>query len=153
MLSKRWDLWELSENSIIGKPFNGTNGELYIPINNAIFSFRGGKENKDYTWVSKQITMGEDSSLKVFNRIKLNSIENNVNLGGAYMESSDRLIMATNKGLIPTNNIVYSSKDNGHSQYKISGSNKKGRWLQFKLENMVEEVDSIGIVYKKKSIK
>ena len=37
--------------------------------------------------------------------------------------------------------------------YKISGSNKKGRWLQFKAENMREAIDSIGILYRRKETK
>jgi len=153
VLYKRWDLWELSENSMIGKPFHGDDGSIYIPINNAIFKHRGGSEKRDYTWVSKKITAGEDSVVKVFNRIKLNAISNNVNLGGSNMESSDRLLLATNEGTIASSDVSYTSKDSNHSEYKISSSNKRGRWLQFKLENMTEDLDSVGIIFRKKAVK
>ena len=97
--------------------------------------------------------MGQDSIVKVFNRIKLNSVSNNVNLGGSYMESSDRLLLATNEGLISSSDMTYTSKDSNNSEYKISSSNKRGRWLQFKLENMTEDLDSIGLIFRRKSIK
>ena len=69
------------------------------------------------------------------------------------MESSDRLLLATNEGTIASSDISYTSKDSNHSEYKISSSNKRGRWLQFKLENMTEDLDSVGIIFRKKAVK
>ena len=96
------------------------------------------------------MNIGEDSVMKVFNKIKLNGIEDNINLGGDYAYSSDRLLVSTNTGLISTGNLTYVASSTGHSEYKISGSNKKGRWIQFKLENMTESVDSIGVLFRRK---
>ena len=39
------------------------------------------------------------------------------------------------------------------TEYKIKSSNKKGRWVQLKLEDMTSPVESIGIVYRRKSTK
>ena len=52
-----------------------------------------------------------------------------------------------------TSDVTYSSSDNDHSTYKLSGSNRKGRWMQFKLEDMTEPIDSIGIIYRLRAVK
>lgn len=150
---KRWDLWELSEDSEIGSPFTGDRGEIYYPINNSVFELRGGSLNRDYTWISKKITLGEPSITKVFNKLKLNGITKDVNLNGSYIESSDRLLIVSSTGTLATGDITSSVQTSGDIDYKLSGSNKKGRWLQFKLENMTEAIDSIGILYRRKSTK
>ena len=150
---KRWDLWELSDNSEIGSPFLGEKGEIYYPIDNGVYEFKGGSSKRDYTWISKKLTMGEDSITKVYTKIKLNGATANVNLEGSYIDSSDRLIIKTSNGDISTSDITYSSPSSGFSEYKISGRNKKGRWIQFKAENMTEPIDSFGIIFRRKSTK
>ena len=97
--------------------------------------------------------MGEDSITKVYTKIKLNGTTSNVNLGGSYIDSSDKLIVKTSTGDISTSDINYSTPASGFSEYKISGTNKKGRWLQFKVENMTEPMDSFGIIFRRKSTK
>ena len=148
-----WNLWELAEDSEIGKPFNGDNGEVLIPINNAIYENRGGASKKDYTWVSKKLAMDEDSIMKVFNKIKLNGLSEDLNLGGSYLESSDRLLVVTSTGSLSSSDVTYSKTATESSDYKLSGSNKKGRWVQLKLENIKEDIDSIGIIFRRKSTK
>jgi len=150
---KRWDLWELAEDSEVGKPFTGESGEILIPINNAIYENRGGITKRDWTWVSKKLTMNEDSIMKVFNKIKINGLSNDLNLGGSYIESSDRLFIVTSTGNVDSNDITYAQANVESSDYKLSGSNKKGRWMQFKIENVKEDVDSIGIIFRRKSTK
>lgn len=150
---KRWDLWELAEDSEVGKPFTGESGEILIPINNAIYENRGGITKRDWTWVSKKLTMNEDSIMKVFNKVKINGLSNDLNLGGSYIESSDRLFIVTSTGNVDSNNITYAQANIESSDYKLSGSNKKGRWMQFKIENVKEDVDSIGIIFRRKSTK
>jgi len=149
----RWDLWKLSDTEKIGKPFLGKDGEVYMNIGSNIYEHKGGSIKKLYTWVSKKITMKEDSSLKVFNKIKINGIESDLNLGGSNKDSSDKLLIATNTGALTTSEKVYTTKDTGHSSYKLSGSNKTGRWLQFKLENMNTPLDSIGFIFRKRPAK
>ena len=56
-------------------------------------------------------------------------------------------------GLINTSNLKYVASSTGHSEYKISGSNKKGRWIQFKLEDMTSSLNSVGLLFRRKSIK
>tara|TARA_Y100001963_G_C6781749_1_gene450317 strand:- start:2391 stop:3377 length:987 start_codon:yes stop_codon:yes gene_type:complete len=149
----RWDLWELCENSSVGKPFLASDGEICIPIGGFIYEFRGGSSYRDYTWVSKKITMEEDSIIKVFNKVKLNGIPDNVNLDGDNLAAYNKLLISTSSGAIAKEDVTYKSATNTDSDYGISGSNKKGRWLQLKLENMTEPLDSIGILYRRKSTK
>ena len=149
---KRWDLWEVCSGSLIGKPFLEKNGKVCITIDDTIHEYRGGSSKRDYTWVSKKLTMGEDSIIKVFNKIKLNGITEDLNKGGSYIESSNRLLLLTSEG-IPTSTYSTPSLSSSYqSDYKLSGT-KKGNWLQIKLDSMTEPLDSIGIVYRRKSTK
>ena len=87
------------------------------------------------------------------NKVKLNGITDNLLQGGTYKESSDRLLVKTSAGDIATSDITFSTTSGKHSEYKLKSSNKKGRWAQFKLEDMTSPVDSIGIIYRRKSTK
>jgi len=151
--SQRWDLWELAYNSKIGKPFTGKKGEVYWPIDNMIYENLGGGTARDYTWISKKITAGEDSITKVFNKVKINGLSKNINLGGSFVESSDKLIIKTSTGDIASADVTYSSDSASDSVYKIKGTNKKGRWLQFKVENVRDNIDSFGIILRRKGTK
>ena len=150
---KRWDLWELSEDSIVGKPFLGENGELYIPVDESIYEYSGGNVNRDFTWVSKRLSMDEDSVGKVFNKIKTNGLSTNLNGTSVFKESSQRLIVSTSSGVITAANTTYSSESSAHSTYRFSGANRKGRWIQFKLEDITEPIDSVGILFRRKGPK
>ena len=149
----RWDLWELDKDSKLGVPFAGNKGQILVPIDNGIYEIRGSGKKMDYTWMSKKIKLEGDSILKVYNKIKINGIEDNINLGGSNAESSDRLLVHTNAGEVDTSDVIYRSKDTGNSTYKLSGQNRKGRWMQFKLEDMTEPIDSIGIIYRLRAVK
>ena len=153
LTKQRWDLWELDKDVEVGSPFIGDKGKPYIPIDSAIYELRGGSTKRDFTWVSKKINMDVDSVLKVFNKVKLNGIETNLTLGGANKESSDRILINTNIGSIDSSDITYTSNSSNQSTYKLSGVNRKGRWMQFKLEDMTEPIDSIGIIYRLKEVK
>tara|TARA_R110000824_G_scaffold137515_1_gene301625 strand:- start:283 stop:8439 length:8157 start_codon:yes stop_codon:yes gene_type:complete len=149
----RWDLWEVSQDASIGVPFIGDKGAVFIPVDNVVYEYRGGSSKRDYTWLSKKLTMEEDSILKVYNKIKINGTTDNLLQGGAYKESSDRLLIKTSTGDISTSNITYKDVTGNHTEYKLKSSNKKGRWVQFKLEDMTSSIDSVGIIYRRKSTK
>ena len=96
--------------------------------------------------------MGEDSIIKVYNKIKLNGITTDLNLGGSTADTKNKLLILTSEG-IPTS--THSNPNLGKSyqaDYKLSGD-KKGNWLQFKLENMTEPLDSVGVIFRRKSTK
>jgi hypothetical protein len=119
----------------------------------------GGSNNKLFTWISKKLTMGEDSITKVFNKIKVNGVKDNINQGGSNQNDKNKLIIKTSNGQVDggdfesSGDIVYSSDSNSDSSYKLSGPNKKGRWIQFKVDNMEKSVDSFGILFRRKSTK
>ena len=151
LINKRWDLLELAEDCSIGVPFIGNKGGVFVPVDNGVYEYKGGSTKRDYTWLSKKLTMEEDSIVKVYNKVKLNGLTSNLNLGGDNKESSDRLLIKTSTGDVSS--PTHSESDNQNSQYKLSGSNKKGRWLQFKLEDMTSPIESVGIIYRRKSTK
>tara|TARA_R110002012_G_scaffold226360_1_gene398483 strand:- start:442 stop:1404 length:963 start_codon:yes stop_codon:yes gene_type:complete len=146
----RWDLWEVSKEGNVGKPFLGKDNKLYLSINEGIYEFTGGTGKKDFTWISKKLSMDEDSTIKVFNKVKVNGSSDNLNLDGTNLDSSQRLILASDTGTVATGDMTYSSESSEHSTYKLSGSNRKGRWVQFKLEDMDKSVDSIGLIFRRR---
>ena len=149
----RWDLWELDANVDLGVPILGKMGEVIIPIDNALYELQGGSSKKDYTWISKKLNASTDSVQKIFKKIKVNGIEGDLNLGGSNKESSDRLFVSTNAGTIASSDLTYTAPSTGHGDYKVGGSNKAGRWIQVKLENMTKSVDSLGVIFRRKRIK
>jgi hypothetical protein len=153
LIKTRWDLWELATDSLIGAPFLGDKGAIFIPVNNLVYEYRGGSGKRDYTWLSKKLTMEEDSILKVYSKVKLNGLTDNLILGGDNKESSDRLLIKTSGGDIASSDIIFSTASGNHSEYILKSSNKKGRWLQLKLEDMTTPIESIGIIYRRKSTK
>ena len=153
LIKNRWDLWELSQDASIGVPFIGDKGAVFIPVDNVVYEYRGGSSKRDYTWLSKKMTMEEDSILKVYNKVKVNGTTDNLLQGGAYKESSDRLLIKTSLGDVASSDITFSTTSGNHSEYKLKSANKKGRWIQFKLEDMTSPVDSLGIIYRRKSTK
>ena len=151
----RWDLWEVDNNSEIGKPFLGTSGEIYLPIGSNIYEYLGGKSNRDFTWLSKKLTLGTATQNKVFTKVKIIG-ENKTLLSIGDQEnnhSSDRLIVATNEGRINSTDMTYKEEGNDGSNYQLSGSNRKGKWIQFKLESMTKPIDSIGLIFRLKATK
>jgi len=147
----RWDLWQYSKESIVGNPFTGKNGNIYIPINQGIYEFKAGGKHRDFTWVSKKLAMGQDSINKVYTKIKINGSKEHLALTESGNYSSEKLIIKTNNGLL--SNYTYKKIGTEDSEYKLSGSNRKGRWVQIKLEDIENSIDSIGFVYRRKTVK
>ena len=152
MTKKRWDLWELDEDVSIGRPFIGVKGAVFIPIDDNIWELKKGTDKKYISWLSKKITLGQDSTMKVFNKIKLNGFNDDLTLGGTSNVSGDKLFLQTSEGAIPAGSISYINKG-GDSEYKLKGSTKKGRWVQLLIENVKTTIDSIGIIYRRKTTK
>ena len=78
---------------------------------------------------------------------------------GTYETESDKIIISTDNGRVTSGSNSTTAditvKDQGAEakDYRLSGSNKKGKWIQFKLEEMEEDVDSIGIIYRLRAVK
>ena len=153
MAKTRWDLWEVDNENEIGKPFLGKHGEIYLPIGANIYEYLGGKGKRDYTWLSKKLTLGTSTQNKVFTKIKIVGDSDNLNQTGTNNHSGDRLIVSTNEGRIASENMSYKEDGNDGSNYQLSGSNRKGKWLQMKLESMTNPIDSIGLIFRLKATK
>ena len=150
---QRWDLWELAQDVDVGNPFVGDKGRVCIPMDSGIYEIRGGSTKKDWTWISKKVNADVDSVLKVFNKVKVNGNSDNLTLGGNYLESSDRLLINTNLGSVSSSDVTYKEDSTNNASYKLKGSNRKGRWMQLKLENMNNPIDSIGIIFRLRAVK
>ena len=156
----RWDLWELAtDDEDIGKPFTDDSGNVFISIGNGLYQIQGGQEKMLYSWLSKKMIMGVASIKKVFNKIKVVGPKNNLIIDGSDLNDSDKIIVATDEGRVTsgsnstTSNIVYKSDGTDSADYKLKGSNKTAKWIQFKFEEMDEDIESIGCIFRMRSIK
>ena len=146
----RWDLLELFEEQNVGVPFRGKEGQVYVPINETIYELGAGNFKKPFTFVSKELTLGEDSIMKVYNKIKVNGLNTPID---SNLTNSEGLILKTSTGSIPSDTgIAYVDKIQD-SEYKLKGPNKKGRWIKIMLENITDKIDSIGVIYRRKTTK
>jgi hypothetical protein len=152
-LNRRWDLWELDDNVTLGRPFIGNDNSVFIPIDDNIWELKKGSNKKYMSWLSKKLNFAQDSIPKVFNKIKINGLNDDLNTNdSSTILSSNRLLIQTSEGSVPSASISYVKKDND-SEYKLKGSNKKGRWVQFFIENVKGSIDSIGIIFRRKTTK
>jgi hypothetical protein len=156
---RRWDLWELGEEAHIGVPFSDGEGTVCLSVGNGIYSLFTGENKKLYSWLSKKLIMNASTVNKVFNRIKVIGPKESLINDGTYETESDKIIISTDNGRVTSGSNSTTAditvKDQGAEakDYRLSGSNKKGKWIQFKLEEMEEDVDSIGIIYRLRAVK
>lgn len=155
----RWDLWELDKQADLGIPFTNKTGTVCLAVGNNIYSLFTGGNKKLYSWLSKKFIMGTSTTNKVFNKVKVIGPKQSLINDGTYETESDKIIIATDNGRVTsgsnstTANITLKSQGSETYDYRLSGSNKKGKWIQFKLEEMEEDVDSIGIIYRLRAVK
>ena len=145
----RWDLWNLSSNQNIGTPFKGKEGQVFVPIDGSIFELGASEKKKPFTFISKKLSLSEDSIVKVYNKIKINNSNMNLNTDSSNNQS---LLIKTNNGDVANSDIVFVDKGTD-AEFKLSGYNKKGRWIQLVLEGIEDRIDSIGIIHRRKTTK
>ena len=157
---QRWDLSELSNNDdIVGAPFTNENGDVFVSIGNGLFHLKGSPNKLLYSWLSKKLIMDTSLISKVFNKVKVIGPKNNLIIDGGHRNDSDKLIVATDTGRITSgsnstsSNITYKSDGTNSADYKLGGSNKRGKWLQVLLEDMDEEIEATAIIYRMRAIK
>ena len=61
-------------------------------------------------------------------------------------------LIKTNNGDVASSDIVFVDKGTD-AEFKLSGYNKKGRWIQLVLEGIEDRIDSIGIIHRRKTTK
>ena len=145
----RWDLWNLSSNQTIGTPFKGKEGQVFVPMDGSIFELGASEKKKPFTFISKKLSLNEDSIVKVYNKIKINNSNMNLNTDSSNNQS---LLIKTNNGDVASSDIVFVDKGTD-AEFKLSGYNKKGRWIQLVLEGIEDRIDSIGIIHRRKTTK
>ena len=151
----RWDLWELSDNEKPSTAFLGDGGELCITLGSTIYHYHGADNKKPFTWLSKKLNMDSVSQLKVFRRVLISGVSDRLNKKESNDDKfgGDRLIIATSSGRLANSDMAFSKDTAGNSKYLLSGQNKKGNWIQVKLEDMTESIDAISVIFRRKAIK
>ena len=99
--------------------------------------------------------MDSVSQLKVFRRVLISGVSDRLNKKESNDDKfgGDRLIIATSSGRLANSDMAFSKDTAGNSKYLLSGQNKKGNWIQVKLEDMTESIDAISVIFRRKAIK
>ena len=106
------------------------------------------------SWHSKKLTMGFDTQIKIFKKVRLTGTDDD-NYLDADLSSNISFETALSTGTDPTA-ITSSYSDGGNqSVFTLSGGNKS-EWLKIKLDNVDItglQVDAIGITYRVRPVK
>jgi len=126
---KRWDLWEFHDTYVPQCVIAGPNGEVYVATDNSIVHYLAGSGWRTWEYQTKEITLGADTQDKRFYKIKK----------------------------IGTAAITYGVNDSIPTQTltdeKLQTAHKKSKSIKIKATSQVGEVDSLGIVYRRLSVK
>jgi hypothetical protein len=145
---KRWDLQEFDPGTAAGASFplsviSGKDGEPIVSNNGGkVFVWAGGTSSRNWDWVSKKFTMGQDTQTKMFKVIRIL----------ADTTSSSGLLTKVNSS--GGANIAKTHTDRtDHAEYKLTDANRKAKHLQLQFTNQSTNVDSIGVVYRRRPVK
>jgi hypothetical protein len=141
---RRWDMWRFDDDATVGpKGFTyGKYGEMLISDGDKLRHFLGHTTNKrKYSWRSKKITCNSPTIDKTFS--KLTIIGNSLNQFTTVPASPNFIKIDAN---IPNFTHV---EDGSNGDYKLT-SNRKGKFLQFQIDEQSTEIDAIGIEYRRK---
>jgi len=133
--AKRWDLWQIG--AIGDAPIALTSDQrgeiLYSTQSGGLYKYLGGASKRNWQWISKYITLGQDTIDKTFWKIRLIS-----------------------EGLISTFYSIDNTNTVSLSNEKLaSGSKNKGIKLKITGSEGTTDpkVDSIGLIYRRRPIK
>ena len=144
----RWDIWEVSQDEP-SKPIMGQNGEIFIGISNIIVNYNSTTTKRLGTWLSKKLTGNMSTQDKIFKTLKIIGPSQDLNI-----KSSDpKLIVATDAGDISSTNLELKNTGNNNVDYNLKGSNRKAKWVQFKFEKIKDDIESVGFVFRRRSVK
>jgi hypothetical protein len=145
---KRWDLQEFDPGTAAGASFplsviSGKDGEPIVSNNGGkVLVWAGGTSSRNWDWVSKKFTMGQDTQTKMFKVIRIL----------ADTTSSSGLLTKVNSS--GGANIAKTHTDRtDHAEYKLTDANRKAKHLQLQFTNQSTNVDSIGVVYRRRPVK
>ena len=151
----RWDLWE-TPGKVMDSAYTSDGHSLLLLSDGTICKYLSGPNKRNWTFVSKKLTLGSDTQDKKLRNVKLDaSIDNNSNAlprtrlyykvdGTSWQNGTD---------------ISSSSSGDNNTIKKVIAADNKNHWIQMKAtgENDATASDargySMGVVYKPKSIK
>ena len=126
---KRWDLWEFHDTHVPQCVIAGPNGEVYVGTDDVIVHYLAGADHRTWEYQTKEITLGADTQDKRFYKIKK----------------------------IGTATLTYGVNDSTPTQTltdeKLQTAHKKSKSIKIKATSQSGEVDSLGIVYRRLSVK
>ena len=161
MLS-RWDLWEVStgddgagvfDSSKVVAPssvITTTKGKTFVTMGDFIIDFLGGTNTKPWQFLSKKLTVGQQSQKKVWKNIQL--IGNDDDVITSVGDPKGTISIAIDDTVISGSDRVFT-KDSPDGKVTIKGTSKTGRYMQFLLTQMESSIDAFGIVFRRKGIK
>jgi hypothetical protein len=126
---KRWDLWEFHDKYVPQRVIAGPNGEVYVATDNSIIHYLAGSGDRTWEYQTKEITLGADTQDKRFYKIK--------KIGTADL----------------TYGVNDSTPDQPLTDEKLQTEDKKSKSIKIKATSKYGEVDSLGIVYRRLSVK
>lgn len=156
--ARRWD-FHVSYPEIFTFNISESNGFIYGKDGELIYSnnstgglYRlygdGTSEKRPATWVSKKLDMGSATQIKIFRKVIVTAVETGDFGGGAIPHTGNAYFKSDLGSITKTSSIV-----NGAVEYKLSGANSKGKWIQIQLNNIVVGIDSIGVVFRRRGVK
>tara|TARA_Y100000310_G_scaffold122387_1_gene121056 strand:+ start:2424 stop:6407 length:3984 start_codon:yes stop_codon:yes gene_type:complete len=142
---KRWDLLN-SNGEVTGTVIDKNNNVLYTTAEGNIYKHMSASTNRNWSWYSKKLTMGQDTQAK---RLKKLRIQGNANL------TTETCRIYTNGNLDTSYSEESVAEGEFYEQVYKPTANKKFKTLEVQLENIDGniEVDALGVIFKRKSLK
>ena len=150
----RWDLWDIGSGAQVQSFVHGPSGEVfYVKYGSTNLFWLNGHATtrKPLSWHSKKLTMGMDTQVKLFKKVRItgfDGVDENV------LNSDVNVSFLTAAGN-PENSNEFSDGTT-QSVYSLSTSAAKSEWLKVKIdaaENDNLQIDSIGIIYRRRPIR
>ena len=150
----RWDLWDMGDGAQVQSFTHGPSGEVfYVKYGSRNLFWLNGHATtrKPLSWHSKKLTMGMDTQIKLFKKVRItgfDGVDENV------LNSDVNVSFLTAAGN-PEDGDGFSN-DTTQSVYTLSTSAAKSEWLKVKIdaaENDNLQIDSIGVIYRRRPIR
>ena len=163
LLGQRWDLWEVSTGHDGAGNFNSAKvikpssfittvkGKTFMTQGDFIVDYLGGKELRQWEWMSKKITVSGQSQKKAWKNIKIIGSDDDVTLASAA-NPKGAIAISVDGNIIGDSDKTFT-KDSPDGKVTIKGSSKNGKYIQLLITKMKSSIDGIGIVFRRKGIK
>ena len=129
---KRWDLWDAPK--AIGT-FIGKTNEVLVTSGSNLYEYLGGSSQRQWKWESKSITLGQDTQDKMFYKIR--------GIGDSHTLKYKVL------------NGSWSGDWQVPTSERIASSDKKSKAIKLQLvpTSNTNEIDSVGIIFRRRPVR